>query len=227
VSRTFLDAVGKSQAAPITLVPSVPKRPHPTAPDFGAWLLELRADRSAEAVARQIRPLVAKAGLKVDQSLIHKIEGGRIPNWPLLAAFSRVYRVPLLEVVQRLTDSVQFPGASDLFRHGTELEDRGTPSAPASVVSKERPHVRSSPAAPGALDAAVVLEELLEAAVAFRALSVQADDWATRLTTFAADLGYNLPRRKDSMVRVPPSTRAQGVRGDDRPHAGQSRRKRS
>lgn len=98
-------------AAAITIGVSVPPRHNPTAPKFGQWLHMQRGKRSLEQVAISIRPLVAAAGLKVDQSLIYRIEQGRIPNWPILAAFSRVYNIPFPALAAQLADAVEFPGA--------------------------------------------------------------------------------------------------------------------
>lgn len=127
----------------VTLWPQVPKRPIVSAPDFGRWLQTLRGDRSLEQVAIQLRPLVKEAGLKVNPSLIHKIEGGRVPNWPLLAAFAQVYGFPIAEMAGRLAELIKFPGADDLIRHEGDQgsaqpkgrSDVPAPATPARVQS--------------------------------------------------------------------------------------------
>lgn len=121
-----------------TLGEPVPKRPQISAPKFGAWLqLQRGKKRSLAQVALKIRPLVEGVGLKVSPSLIHKIERGRVPSWPMLAAFSRVYGVPIVEILQRLSDAIEFSGASDLLRHGTETASvlHGGPDVPAFDVA--------------------------------------------------------------------------------------------
>jgi transcriptional regulator with XRE-family HTH domain len=97
---------------------SVPKRPVVSSPKFGRWLQLQRGDRSLAQIAQRIRPHVEGIGLKVNPSLIYKFEGGRVPSWPMLAAFARVYGVPIDELLRQLVAAIEFPGASDLLRHG-------------------------------------------------------------------------------------------------------------
>jgi len=59
---------------------------------------------------------VEPSGLKVDRSLIAKIEEGRIPNWPLLAAFAIIYQIPLPELLSVLIQNIEFPGSAKLLR---------------------------------------------------------------------------------------------------------------
>lgn len=93
-----------------------------TTPTFGAWLKTLRGDRSLEQIAQKLRPLVKAVGLKVDQSLVYKIEQGRVPSWPMVGALSRVYGVPVAETVERLRGAIVFPGSSELFQDVTPAE---------------------------------------------------------------------------------------------------------
>lgn len=86
-----------------------------TTPAFGAWLRTLRGDRSLEQIAQKVRPLVKDVGLKVDQSLLFKIEQGRVPSWPMVGALSRVYGVPVGETLERLRGALVFPGSEHLF----------------------------------------------------------------------------------------------------------------
>ena len=98
-----------------------------TTPAFGAWLRTMRGDRSLEQIAQKLRPLVKAVGLKVDQSLLYKIEQGRVPSWPMVGALSRVYDVPVGETVERLRTAVVFPGSEELF--STHQAGEKTPSA--------------------------------------------------------------------------------------------------
>ena len=108
--------------AAATLGLSVPKRPQITAPKFGEWLELQRNERSFERIAILVRPHVKAVGLKVNASLLHKIEGGRVPSWPLLAAFSKVYEIPMAEITLRLVAALEFNGASDLSDHLLEQQ---------------------------------------------------------------------------------------------------------
>lgn len=93
----------------------MPASPPIAAPAFGAWLESLRGPRSLEQIAKKVRPHVEPIGLKVDQSLIYKIEKGRVPSWPMLGALCRVYGVDIREATHKLIDALQFPGAADLL----------------------------------------------------------------------------------------------------------------
>lgn len=118
-----------------TLVGIVPASPRVVAPKFGEWLKLRRGTRSLEQIALKIRPYVAAMGLTVDRSAIAKYEQGRVPNWPMLGAFSRVYDVAIIETVQRLLDGLEFPAANDLVRHGRTGQRtplKGEPNDPTS-----------------------------------------------------------------------------------------------
>jgi hypothetical protein len=80
-----------------------------------------------EQIARKVRPLVEPAGLKVDQSMIYKIEQGRVPSWPMVAALSQVYKTDIRETVLQLMQTLEFPGAGDLLcqTDGAESASRG------------------------------------------------------------------------------------------------------
>lgn len=94
----------------------MPKTAGQSAPAFGAWLKELRGARtwSLEQAAIQVRKHLERTGLTVPRSLIAKIEAGRVPTWPLLLAFSRIYSVPEAETAARLADALTFPGVEQL-----------------------------------------------------------------------------------------------------------------
>jgi hypothetical protein len=115
VSSVFLSETDKNIQAGDTLRGSVPSRVHVAAPKFGQWLQLQRGPRSLEQIAIQVRPLLKATGLKIDQSLIFKIEQGRVPSWPLLGALCRVYRTDIREAVLLLIDAVEFPGSKDLL----------------------------------------------------------------------------------------------------------------
>jgi hypothetical protein len=51
----------------------------------------------------------------VDQSLIYKIEQGRIPSWPLLIGLCQVYQLDFTETVVVLAYAVEFTGSSSLL----------------------------------------------------------------------------------------------------------------
>lgn len=154
-------------------------------PAFGAWLERLRGERSLEQIAQKVRPLVKEAGLKVDQSLIYKIEKGRMPSWPMLGALSRVYAVPIKETTERLRASIVFPGSDHLFRQ-----------AVSDVQEEERPD--DAAASPRSLDADTsrILSELTDACLAFHDLSVTCQDISTRLAGRLGDYGVTVFRRQ-------------------------------
>src|SRR5262245_4487058 len=107
----------------------VPPRPVIAAPKFGQWLQLQRGTRSLEQIAIRVRPFVKPTGLKVDQSLIYKLEQGRVPSWPLLGALCRVYDVDIRDGALILIGALQFPGVSDLIGQTSGV---GSPSHPAS-----------------------------------------------------------------------------------------------
>jgi len=94
---------------------TVPNPSAGTARNFGRWLQLQRGERSLEQIAIKVRPLVKAAGLKVDQSMLYKIERGRIPSWPMLAALARAYDQDFRATVMRLVDALEFPGVDVLF----------------------------------------------------------------------------------------------------------------
>lgn len=120
-----------------TLPAVVGMRPLVTAPKFGRWLQMQRGRRSLEQIAIQVRPLVKPAGLKVDQSHLYKMEKGRVPSWPMLAALCRVYKVDIRGAVVELIDALEFPGSVDLLcqadgvQHASNLhgQEGGAPYA--------------------------------------------------------------------------------------------------
>lgn len=84
----------------------MPRRPILRAPAFGQWLAEKRAHESYESIARRLRPHVKVAGVALDRSGVKKFEGGRIPNWAVLHAFSQVYKEPIVPLVERLVRAI-------------------------------------------------------------------------------------------------------------------------
>lgn len=136
VSTLFLTESNPCRSAGATLGLTVPKRPTPTSPNFGVWLELQRGTRSHEQIARRLRDLLKPVGLKVPASAIVKLEDGRVPNWPTLAALAVVYDVPIEEMTQRLLSAMEFPGASDLLRHGRtgqiDSHHQGESDVPAS-----------------------------------------------------------------------------------------------
>jgi len=137
MSTLFLTTANTQPFDRTNLTASVAARFQVSAPKFGSWLKLQRGSRSLEQIALQVRPLVQPVALKVDRSLIQKIEQGRIPSWPMLAALSRVYGVPIEETARRLTEALTFPGSSDLLRHSGERtskphQAKGVSDVPAS-----------------------------------------------------------------------------------------------
>src|SRR5262245_4698323 len=88
------------------------------APAFGRWIAQRRGRQSLEQIALKIRPYVESTGLKVDRSSLAKVEAGRLPSWPMLAALAIVFEVPMREMVDRLVSSIEFPGAEKLLPRG-------------------------------------------------------------------------------------------------------------
>lgn len=143
VSRHILKRADISFHGGSTLAGTVAKSPTPKSPKFGAWLLLRRGKRSLEQIARQVRPLLP--GMKVDQSLIFKIEAGRVPSWPILSALAVVYEVPLAEMSQRLADAITFDGREAIER--ATAHDRADPAhseVPKKIMSPRPPSVTSS-----------------------------------------------------------------------------------
>ncbi len=146
-----------------TLTGVVPKRPVVVAPNFGKWLQLRRGDdRSLEQIAKRVRPLVKAAGLKVDQSLIFKIEQGRVPNWPILMALASVYDISTEEMARRLAEAIEFPGRRDLPDHG----DPRSSVAAQSQLQQGGPIDPASPAAQARVLS--VATDLIEIAESFR-----------------------------------------------------------
>lgn len=112
----FLTKNSECRAEGITLGCPLPKRPVVSAAKFGAWL-EMRrgAHRSLAQIAQKVRPYVKEAGLKVDPSVLYKIEKGRVPNWPLLAALAKVYGISIVDMTRVLIASLEFPGVKALL----------------------------------------------------------------------------------------------------------------
>lgn len=53
--------------------------------------------------------------MKVNASLIYKLEQGRVPSWPLLAALARVYNISIADMCHQLTMALEFPGSAGLI----------------------------------------------------------------------------------------------------------------
>lgn len=142
-STLFLTDVHIQPGRGATLPLSMPARPVTTAPKFGEWLKLRRGTRSLEQVAIQIRPLVKHTGLKVGSSLIHKVEGGRIPNWPLLLALGRVYNIPTAEIAGRLASAIEIDGSRDLPRHEADQpSDQTEPLRRSDVPASAEARIR-------------------------------------------------------------------------------------
>lgn len=100
------------------------------APAFGRWVAEMRGDESLEDIAMKIRPYVEQTGLKVDRSSLMKLESGRLPSWPMMAALGIVFDVPFQVVIDQLVSAIDFPGREKLLpsrRDGSRTG--GTPSS--------------------------------------------------------------------------------------------------
>lgn len=108
----------------------MPKRPVLRAPKFGAWLRLRRGDRSLEFVAGKLRDRLKPLDLKIHRSAVNNYEQGRVPDWPILAAFAAVYKVSLTEITERLRAGLEFPGSTDLLRPSSKEDiDLGLISA--------------------------------------------------------------------------------------------------
>lgn len=128
----------------------MPASPKVLSPRFGAWLAAQRGERSLEQIAIKARTLLKATGLAIDQSLIYKIERGRVPSWPLLLAFARIYNVDLGLVLTRLVDALDFPGVetirpSEVF--ATMIQTNGVQGASKESALQEggAPHDFASP----------------------------------------------------------------------------------
>lgn len=82
--------------------------------------------------------------MAVPPSLIHKIEGGRIPVWPVLAALPRAYDVPTEEMFRRLFAALTYAGAEEMRRRLRQGQSGVTlsgdsPAVPAEVETALHP----------------------------------------------------------------------------------------
>lgn len=89
-------------------------------------------------MANQIRDRVKDSGMKVPPSLIVKIEQGRIPNWPVLAALADVFKEPFDQLVARMAGSMRFRGGKTLAIDVSGSASRGQP-ARVEVATDEGP----------------------------------------------------------------------------------------
>ncbi len=112
-----------------------------TAPDFGGWLKDLRGDRSLEQLAIQLRPLVAESGQKVNRTTLHQFEQGRVPNWPMLAAYAVFFDVPLVELLHKLAQKIEFPGSRDLLSQTRTIDSPPQPKR-GGDAEKTTAHIR-------------------------------------------------------------------------------------
>jgi hypothetical protein len=81
-------------------------KPTLVAKGFGHWLAHVRGRRSYEQIAGPVRDFLKPIDMKVHPSLLVKVEQGRVPNVLLLAALSRVLKVPVDEMFARLLDDL-------------------------------------------------------------------------------------------------------------------------
>lgn len=119
----------------------VPAQPKLVAPRFGQWLAEQRGQRTYEQIASRVRKLVTGYGLKVGRSAIVRYEQGRIPPWPILAAFAEVYASTPETLVVRLLRSIRVENGRDLLRHSGDQPfegpiEGGAPDVPASARAR-------------------------------------------------------------------------------------------
>jgi len=83
-----------------------------TAPGFGRYLRARRVEvfGKQEAAALAIRE---QLGTQFSASNLQQFETGqRVPDWPILAAMSLVYRVSVYELLDQLVLTIEFPRAS-------------------------------------------------------------------------------------------------------------------
>jgi len=151
----------------------MPAAPKLSALSFGSWLETRRGERSHEQIAREVRKYVADIGMKVHASAIVKYEQGRIPPWPILYAFSRVYRTTPAAIATRLFGAIKVSGGRDLVRH--------------SAVEGSATEVADVPASDGRAQARILeLESQLAGFEDLKAQFGEVQDVARKLWTLTA-----------------------------------------
>jgi hypothetical protein len=94
-----------------------------------------------------MRPHVAAVGLKVPPSLIVKLEQGRVPNWPLLIAYSKVLDEPLDALVARLVPALSLPTGERLMNdvHDSSAAVPPGPTPASHASSQAHDHHKADP----------------------------------------------------------------------------------
>lgn len=223
--NTFFNVESLSVQVGGILWAHVPKRPTLQAPAFGAWLESMRGEhRSHEQIAQQLRPYVADARLKVDRSSVKKLEEGRVPNWPMIYAISRVHKTPVPDVLLRLAGalvlvtrtghgSTKNVTQSKLMGPGQTNADKSQNSLlPTSI-----PKVQDAPIPQeaGGADPTISAAKIGEVVTAFSEATEQLAYLSDALAEQLADLGLTAPPPKTRSRR---GAQAKGLTGHRAPH---------
>ncbi|MEK9723278.1 MAG: hypothetical protein VW405_07315, partial [Rhodospirillaceae bacterium] len=110
-----------------------------SAPAFGRWLRELRGLCSRHDVAMALQPRLA-VPMKLSSSHFQKYEAGTIPPWPVLAALSAHYGIPMPNITARLVAAIVTREGRDLGCHAPAVpsDDAGH-----TVLSEENARLRA------------------------------------------------------------------------------------
>ena len=83
---------------------------------FGVYLRDLRGSASRRDLGETLRNQ-CPVQMLVSGSAIQGWEAGNIPPWPALVAYSRHFKLPLIDLVARLAATLQTRDGRDLGRH--------------------------------------------------------------------------------------------------------------
>lgn len=74
----------------------------------------LARDWSHADLARRVRTAIQQStGLLVNRSEIPRIEEGKVPNWAILGALSKVFTVPFQQALSLLVESIEIEGRAN------------------------------------------------------------------------------------------------------------------
>ena len=93
----------------------MPAAPSLVSPAFGDYLRSLRGPVSRADLGERLRD-----ACPVPMKLTGAVQGweaGNIPPWPVLVAYSRYFKLPLIDLVARLAATLQTRDGRDLGRH--------------------------------------------------------------------------------------------------------------
>jgi hypothetical protein len=132
--NTFFNEESQAHPGAAIVGGPLPSAPKLKAPNFGKWLIARRGERSHEQIAAKVRKYVEGFGLSVHRSSIVKYEQGRVPSWPVLYAFARIYDEQPSDIAARLFSAIQIQDGHDLVRHSLDQPSGSPEGGSADVV---------------------------------------------------------------------------------------------